>query len=177
MHWTPARYNTRPSASASASILGPFGTAVGLPTECVSSISETILTNNLVNANTGEFDPRYTYGITNQDSFRWPAVLQGVERELLGLFMTTLFLPGMSLLYYGQERGHYILTSIANNHIYCRQPMTPAPSSMLHGCYGLGSSSYTGFPLDQALHGCEDESVSRDHLHPSHPMRNILKAM
>lgn len=148
-----------------------------LPTDWVGSISETMLTNDLVNPNTNEFDPRHMYGVTNQDNFRWPSISQGVERELLGFFITTLFLPGIPLLYYGQEQGLYVLTSTADNYIYGRQPMTPAPSSMLHGCYGLDSTSYTGFPLEKALHGCEDEGVSRDHRDPSHPMRNILKAM
>lgn len=148
-----------------------------LPTDWVSSISEMILTNDLVNPNTNNFDPRHMFGTTNQDNFRWPAISQGIERELLGFFMTTLFLPGMPLVYYGQEQGLYVLTSTADNYIFGRQPMTPAPSSMLHGCYGLGSSSYVGFPLDQALHGCLDEGVSRDHRDPSHPMRNIFKAM
>lgn len=148
-----------------------------LPTDWVSSVSEMILTNDLVNPNTNDFDPRHMYGTTNQDNFRWPAIAQGIERELLGFFITTLFLPGMPLVYYGQEQGLYVLTSTADNYIFGRQPMTPAPSAMLHGCYALGSSSYSGFPLDQALHGCEDENVSRDHRDPSHPMRNIFKAM
>lgn len=148
-----------------------------LPTDWISSVSEMLLTNDLVNPNTNEFDPRHMFGVTNQDNFRWPAISQGIERELLGFFMTTLFMPGIPLLYYGQEQGLYVLTSTADNYVFGRQPMTPSPSTMLHGCYGLGSTSYAGFPLDKALHGCEDEGVSRDHRDPSHPMHNILKAM
>lgn len=148
-----------------------------LPTDWVNGTNEMILTNDLVNPNSEEFDPRHMYGVTNQDNFRWPAISQGIERELLGFFMTTLFLPGIPLVFYGEEQGLYVLTSTADNYVYGRQPMTPSPSSMLHGCYGLGSSTYAGFPLDQARHGCEDESVSRDHRDPSHPMRNIMKAM
>lgn len=148
-----------------------------LPTDWVNGTNEMILTNDLVNPNTDKFDPRHMYGVTNQDNFRWPAISQGIERELLGFFITTVFLPGIPLVFYGEEQGLYVLTSTADNYIYGRQPMTTAPSSMLHGCYGLDSSTYVGFPVDQARHGCTDESVSRDHRDPSHPMRNVLKAM
>lgn len=148
-----------------------------LPTDWVAMVSQMFLTNDLVNANSNKFDPRHMYGVTNQDNFRWPAISQGVERQLLGLFMTTLFMPGIPLLYYGEEQGLYILTSTADNYVYGRQPMTPSPASMMHGCYALDASMYSGFPLEQARHGCEDEAVSRDHRDPSHPMRNILKAM
>lgn len=148
-----------------------------LPIDWVNGTNEMILTNDLVNPNTDKFDPRHMYGVTNQDNFRWPAISQGIERELLGFFITTVFLPGIPLVFYGEEQGLYVLTSTADNYIYGRQPMTTAPSSMLHGCYGLGSSTYVGFPIDQARHGCADEGVSRDHRDPSHPMRNVLKAM
>ncbi|EFQ32048.1 glycosyl transferase group 1 [Colletotrichum graminicola] len=148
-----------------------------VPTDWVSMVNQMLLTNDLVNPNNERVDPRHMYGVTNQDNFRWPALSQGIERELLGFFMTTLFMPGIPLLYYGQEQGLYVLTSTAENYVYGRQPMTPAPSSMLHGCYALGASSYVDFPLGPARNGCEDEGVSRDHRDPSHPMRNILRAM
>lgn len=172
-HYSVYRFLTRFLGLSGAQLESGYD----LPTDWVGSVSEMILTNDLVNPNTNEFDPRHMYGVTNQDNFRWPAISQGIERELLGFFMTTLFMPGIPLLYYGQEQGLYVLTSTADNYIFGRQPMAPAPSSMLHGCYGLGSSSFVNFPLEKALHGCEDEGVSRDHRDPSHPTRNILKAM
>lgn len=49
-----------------------------------------LTTNDFINANTGEFDPRHMYGTSNQDVFRWPAIKDGVDRQLLGQFMTTL---------------------------------------------------------------------------------------
>ncbi len=49
----------------------------------------------MVNADTGVFDPRHMYGVTNQDVFRWPAIRQGTERMILGLFITTLLMPGI----------------------------------------------------------------------------------
>ena len=44
-----------------------------------------LLSNDLLNANTGVVDPRHMYGVVNQDVFRWPAVTFGTERNLLGL--------------------------------------------------------------------------------------------
>ncbi|KAK7739053.1 Cell wall alpha-1,3-glucan synthase ags1 [Cytospora paraplurivora] len=148
-----------------------------LPLDWVNGVNQMILTNDLVNPNTGEFDPRHMYGVTNQDNFRWPAIDLGIERELLGLFITTLFLPGIPLLYYGQEQGLYVLDSTADNYLFGRQPITPAPAWKMHGCYSLGASQYINWPIDQGRHGCEDDNVPRDHRDPSHPMRNILKAM
>lgn len=46
-----------------------------------------------------------------------------------------------------------------------------------HGCYTLGSTDFHDFPLDAALHGCTDDTVSLDHRDPTHPVRNIVKAM
>ncbi|KUI63986.1 Cell wall alpha-1,3-glucan synthase mok11 [Cytospora mali] len=148
-----------------------------LPLDWVNGVSQMILTNDLVNVNTEEFDPRHMYGVTNQDNFRWPAITHGIERELLGLFITTLFLPGIPLVYYGEEQGLYILDNTADNYLFGRQPMSPASAWQIHGCYKLGSSQYIDWPIDQGRLGCEDENVPRDHRDPSHPMRNILKAM
>ncbi|KAL1865860.1 Cell wall alpha-1,3-glucan synthase ags1 [Diaporthe australafricana] len=148
-----------------------------LPLDWVNATIQMILTNDLVNANTGDFDPRHMYGVTNQDNFRWPAITQGIERELLGFFITTLFLPGIPLVYYGQEQNLYVMDSTADNYIFGRQPMSPAPAWKMHGCYSLGSSQYIDWPIDQGRIGCEDDDVPRDHRNPSHPTRNVLKAM
>jgi alpha-1,3-glucan synthase len=102
-----------------------------------------------------------------QDNFRWPSITQGVERELLGFFITTLFLPGIPLVYYGQEQGLYVMDNTADNYIFGRQPMSPAPAWKMHGCYNLGSSQYIDWPVDQGRRGCEDEGVPRDHRDPS----------
>jgi alpha-1,3-glucan synthase len=36
---------------------------------------------------------------------------------------------------------------------------------------------YTNWPVDAALRGCNDDSVSLDHRDPTHPVRNIIKLM
>lgn len=59
----------------------------------VDAWNEMLQTNDLINPNTGKFDPRHMFGVTNQDVFRWPAIEKGVERQLLGSFITTLLIP------------------------------------------------------------------------------------
>jgi alpha-1,3-glucan synthase len=36
-------------------------------------------TNDMNNANTGEFDPRHMYGVSNHDVLRWPGLTNGTE--------------------------------------------------------------------------------------------------
>lgn len=136
-----------------------------------------ILTNDLVNTETGKFDPRHMLGVTNQDVFRWPAIRQGVQRQLLGHFVTTLLMPGIPKLLWGEEQSYYILDSTNDNYIFGRQPMSSATAWQMHGCYSLDSTQYYNMPLDAARRGCHDETASYDHRDPSAPVRNILRRM
>lgn len=144
-----------------------------------SSRNTMLITNDLVNPNPGGpgFDPRHMYGVTNQDVFRWPAIEHGTERMLLGLFITTLHMPGIPLLLWGEEQAFYILDNTAGNYIFGRQPMSSATAWQNHGCYNLTSAQFYNFPVESALHGCHDDSVSGDHRDPSSPVRNIIKSM
>lgn len=139
--------------------------------------SDILLENDLVNANTGEFDPRHLFGVSNQDVFRWPALQDGTQRQLLGQFVTTLEMPGSPALYWGEEQALYLLDNTADNYVFGRQPMSSNRGWQAHGCYALADSSYTVFPLGPALEGCHDEGISLDHKDPSHPVRNIVKRM
>ena len=132
-------------------------------------------TNDMTNANTGVFDPRHMYGVTNQDVFRWPALKNGIEKQLLGIFVTTLLLPGIPTLYWGEEQSLYVLDSTAANYVFGRSPMSSAQAWGMHGCYKVGNSKYYNWPLDAAIYGCEDPSVNLDHRDPSSPVRNIIK--
>ncbi|KAE8351049.1 hypothetical protein BDV28DRAFT_162594 [Aspergillus coremiiformis] len=136
-----------------------------------------VMTNDMINANTGKFDPRHMYGATNQDVFRWPAIKLGIERQLLGHFITTLHLPGIPILLWGEEQAFYILDSTADNYIYGRQSMSPSTAWKTHGCYSLGSSQYYDWPISAGREGCHDNSIVYDHRDPSHPIRNIIKHM
>ncbi|KAI9742079.1 MAG: Cell wall alpha-1,3-glucan synthase ags1 [Cirrosporium novae-zelandiae] len=156
---------------------GNLSAGYDVPVNFVDTWNTMLTTNDLVNADTGEFDPRHMWGTTNQDLFRWPAIKHGIERMLLGLYIATLHMPGIPLLLWGEEQALYALDSTAANYIFGRQPMSSAQAWQTHGCYSLGSSQYYDFPLDAALDGCNDDSVALDHRDPSHPIRNIIKSM
>ena len=130
---------------------------------------------DLVNVNTGKFDPRHLFGTTNQDVFRWPALANGTQRQLLGFMITMLELPGAPMVYFGEEQEYYILENLAPDYVFGRMPMGSARAWQLHGCYGLGEEVYVDMPFDKSGRGCHDDKISLDHRDPSHPMRNILK--
>src|SRR4051812_38238041 len=98
-----------------------------------------LITNDMFNVNTGQFDPRHMFGVTSQDVFRWPGIEQGIERMLLAYFITTIMLPGIPLVYYGEEQAFYVLDSTAENYVYGRQAMSAAQAWKLHGCYRKGT--------------------------------------
>ncbi|KAE8549991.1 hypothetical protein EYB25_008516 [Talaromyces marneffei] len=156
---------------------GNLAAGYDLPPDWVTMWNLMLLSNDMVNANTGKFDPRHLYGTTNQDVFRWPAIRNGTEKMLLGMFITTLHMPGAPLVLWGEEQGFYILDATADNYVYGRQSMSPATAWWSHGCYRVNVTQYYQFPLDSALNGCEDISVTYDHRDPAHPLRNILKHM
>ena len=133
--------------------------------------------NDMVNANTGEFDPRHMFGMTNHDVFRWPALANGTQRQLLGLFVTMLELPGIPMLLWGEEQEFYVLENLANDYVFGRTPMGSASGWQLHGCYHLGETVYVDIPFNSSGYGCHDDSVSLDHRDPAKPMRNVLKRM
>lgn len=133
-------------------------------------------TNDMVNANTGKFDPRHMYGVTNQDVFRWPAIINGTQKQLLGMFLTTLLLPGIPTLVWGEEQAFYVLDNTASNYVFGRSPMSSAQAWEMHGCFTVGNAKYYQFPADAALRGCADDSINLDHRDPSNSIRNIIKS-
>lgn len=160
-----------------SSIDGVYAAELDTPINWVDGWQTIVETNDMVNTNTGEFDPRHMFGVTNQDVFRWPAITNGVEKNLVGLYVVTMVLPGIPTLIWGEEQASYVLENTAGNYIFGRSPMTSSLAWQTHGCYSVGSEKYTNFPLDAALYGCLDDNVSLDHRDPSHPVRNVLKRM
>ncbi|KAF2266529.1 hypothetical protein CC78DRAFT_615044 [Lojkania enalia] len=134
-----------------------------------------LLHEDMANAYTGEFDPRHLWGMTNQDVFRWPALANGTQKHLLGLFIANLMMPGAPFQLWGEEQEAYVLENQASDYVFGRTPMASQQAWQMHGCYKLGEEVYVGMPFDRALRGCGDDSVSLDHRDPSHFMRNILK--
>lgn len=133
--------------------------------------------HDLVNANTGLFDPRHMFGTTDQDVFRWPALANGTQRQLLGFMVTMLELPGIPMVLWGEEQEYYVLENLAPDYVFGRTPMGSSRAWQLHGCYQLGEEVYVDMPFDKSGFGCYDDSVSLDHRDPSHPLRNVLKRM
>ena len=165
------------------------------PVNFVETWDALLQTNDMSNAYTGSFDPRHMFGISNQDVFRWPAIQNGTEKNLLGLFIITLLFPGIPTVTWGEEQAVYVLESTASNYVFGtsvvfmsstrhsliqipgRSPMSSSLAWQLHGCYKVGINKYANFPLGAAADGCEDDEISLDHRDPSHPVRNIIKRM
>ncbi|KAL3424555.1 alpha-1,3-glucan synthase [Phlyctema vagabunda] len=148
-----------------------------VPVNFVENWNTLLTTNDFINVNTGDFDPRHMYGATNQDVFRWPSIRQGTEKMLLAIFIATLHMPGIPLLLWGEEQASFLLDSTASNYVFGRAPLSSALAWQDHGCYSLGSTQYHDFPIDAGARGCQDDAASLDHRDPSHPVRNIIKSM
>ena len=170
-------YTTYRSLTRFLGMDGNLEAGYDAPLNWVDQWNTFLLTNDFVNSNTGVFDPRHMYGVTNQDVFRWPAIHQGTERQLLGHFITAILMPGIPLLLWGEEQNFYVLDNTASNYIFGRQAMSSATAWQTHGCYHLNSTQYYQMPLEAARHGCADNTVSYDHRDPSAPVRNIIRAM
>ena len=172
-HYSVYRFLTR-----FLGLSGNLEAGYDLSMDWVEAWDEMVRTNDFYNAYTNEFDPRHLYGVTNQDVFRWPAIEQGVERMLLGYFITTILLPGGSpLVYYGEEQALYALDGTASNYVYGRQAFAPSPAWHAHGCFGLKMDQYQGWPVKNGSTACTDEQVAWDHRDPSAPVRNIFRHM
>ena len=155
---------------------GTFGAEGDPPTDWVDFWDTMLQTNDMVNANTGEFDPRHMYGVTNQDVFRWPAIVNGTQKQLLGMFLTTLLLPGIPTLVWGEEQAFYVMDNTASNYVFGRSPMSSSQAWEMHGCFTSGNSKYYQFPVEAALRGCADDSINLDHRDPSNSIRAIIRS-
>ncbi|KAI5793286.1 hypothetical protein EDC01DRAFT_690858 [Geopyxis carbonaria] len=157
---------------------GQLSAGYDAPSNWVDMWNTMLVTNDLINAETGKLDPRHMYGVTNQDVFRWPAIKDGEHRMILGLFVTTLLMPGIPKLLWGEEQEMYVLDNTANNYIFGRQAMSSTQAWQIHGCYALpNSTQYWRFPVDKALRGCHDDWNSLDHRDPSSEAHNTIKSM
>ncbi|KXT01368.1 hypothetical protein AC578_6619 [Pseudocercospora eumusae] len=136
-----------------------------------------VQTNDLNNAYTGRFDPRHMYGVSNHDVLRWPGMINGTERQLLGDFVISLLMPGIPMVSWGEEQAFYVLDNTASNYIFGRQPMSSAQAWQMHGCYKVGNTNLNNWPVNSSLTGCQDDSVSLDHRDSTHPVYTVLKQM
>jgi alpha-1,3-glucan synthase len=97
---------------------GNLQVAYDLDTNFISAWNEMFRTNDFVNSQTGHLDPRHMYGTSNFDVFRWPSLENGTQRSVLGTFITSLVMPGIPLLYYGEEQNFYLYDTGASNYLY-----------------------------------------------------------
>jgi len=72
--------------------------AYDVATNFVTAWNEMMVNNDFLNSATGFLDPRHMYGVSNFDVFRWPSLVNGTQRQVLGTFITTLVMPGIPLV-------------------------------------------------------------------------------
>jgi len=72
--------------------------AYDVATNFVTAWNEMMVNNDFLNSATGFLDPRHMYGVSNFDVFRWPSLVNGTQRQVLGTFITTLLMPGIPLV-------------------------------------------------------------------------------
>ncbi|KAM0746951.1 hypothetical protein T439DRAFT_383591 [Meredithblackwellia eburnea MCA 4105] len=154
-------------------ITAPFDTNL----DFVDAWNQMLTTNDFFNAETGLFDPRHMFGVSNQDNMRWPALVDGQKMQILGSFVSQLLLPGIPIALWGEEQGFYLLDNTAANYIFGRQPMASAPPWQEHGCYHLGSSVFNNLALNSSSTGCNDDWNSLDHLDSSAPALRVIARM
>ncbi|KAJ9408695.1 putative alpha-1,3-glucan synthase [Paecilomyces variotii] len=156
---------------------GTFEAEGDPPSNFVELWNGLVQTNDMVNVNTGKFDPRHLYGTSNQDVFRWPAIKNGTEKQVLALYVVSLLMPGIPNIAWGEEQAFYVLENTNANYVFGRSPMSSSLAWQLHGCYKVGSVKYHDFPIGSASYGCLDDNVSLDHRDPTHPVRGLIKTM
>lgn len=77
---------------------GNLQVAYDIDVNFVTAWNQMFVDNDLLNHETGVIDPRHMYGVTNFDVFRWPALVNGTEKLMLGTFITSLVMPGIPLV-------------------------------------------------------------------------------
>ncbi|KAJ3350440.1 Cell wall alpha-1,3-glucan synthase ags1 [Entophlyctis luteolus] len=136
---------------------------------------QSVYSDDLVNANTGNLDVRHIFGVSNPDLVRWPMIDNGIGPGRIGEFLTMILLTGVPSVYYGEEQQLSIVDGSGDpGYIFGRQAMSASVAWQLHGClldknyYNLTLPTGT-FLSDAAMDGCNNENVSADHFDPSHP--------
>jgi alpha-1,3-glucan synthase len=145
------------------------------PTNFASQWDTMMKTNDLRNAYSKAFDPRHMYSASNHDVLRWPGMINGTERQLLGVFLSTIAMPGIPMITWGEEQAFYALDSTSDDYIFGRVPMSSAQAWQMHGCYKIGNKNLNSWPVESALHACKDDKLSLDHRDPSHPLYTTYK--
>ncbi|OCB86737.1 modular protein [Sanghuangporus baumii] len=141
----------------------------------VDAWNQIFVTNDFLNPTTNVTDPKHMYGSSNFDVFRWPSLVNGTQKGALATFIISLLMPGIPLLYFGEEQDLRIFDNGASNYLYGRQAMPGNRAWQRHGCYKLGSEQFYNFPLHRSLVACMDDKESLDHFDPTAESRRLFK--
>lgn len=90
---------------------GNLQVAYDIDVNFVTAWNQMFVNNDFLNKETGVVDPRHMYGVSNFDVFRWPALKNGTEKNMLGAFIVTLVMPGIPLV----RPGIYSLLLISHH--------------------------------------------------------------
>ncbi|OBZ75598.1 Cell wall alpha-1,3-glucan synthase mok13 [Grifola frondosa] len=97
---------------------GNLQVAFDVDTNFITAWNQMFVNNDFLNPSTGDLDPRHMFGTSNFDVFRWPSLENGTQMSVLGTFITNLVMPGIPLLYYGEEQNFYLYDTGASNYLY-----------------------------------------------------------
>ncbi|KAH9484208.1 Cell wall alpha-1,3-glucan synthase mok13 [Psilocybe cubensis] len=153
---------------------GNLQVAYDIDNNFVTAWNQMFVKNDFLNPSTGKLDPRHMFGSSNFDIFRWPSLESGTQKSVLATFIASLVMPGIPLLYYGEEQNFYLYDNGASNYLYGRQAMISNQAWKRHGCYVLGSEQYFNMPLEKALFGCHDDWNALDHFDPTTDSRLLF---
>ncbi|PFH54317.1 glycosyltransferase family 5 protein [Amanita thiersii Skay4041] len=153
---------------------GNLQVAYDIDINFVTAWNQMFVNNDFLNPASGKVDPRHMFGTSNFDIFRWPSLVNGTQRSALATFITSLVMPGIPLLFYGEEQNFYLFDNGASNYLYGRQAMSSNTAWKRHGCYTLGSEQYFNMPLEKALIGCYDDWNALDHFDPTTDSRRLF---
>ncbi|KAG2368619.1 glycoside hydrolase family 13/glycosyltransferase family 5 protein [Suillus spraguei] len=154
---------------------GNLAVAYDLDSNFITAWNQMFVNNDFLNPNTGLTDPKHMFGASNFDVFRWPGLANGTLRSALATYIAYVVMPGVPMVYYGEEQDFYLYDSTASNYLFGRQAMMSTKAWQRHGCYKLGSAQYFNMPLESALTGCNDDWNSLDHFDPTTDMRLLMK--
>jgi alpha-1,3-glucan synthase len=97
---------------------GNLQDANDLSVNLVDAWNEMLVNDEFLNPNTGLTDPKHMFGTSNFDVFRWPALANGIQKGASGAFITSMLMPGIFLMYYGEEQNFYLYDTTASNYLY-----------------------------------------------------------
>jgi alpha-1,3-glucan synthase len=170
-------YSTYRSLTRYLGMDGNLQVAFDVDTNFVTSWKQMFVNDDFVNPNNNQVDPKHMFGTSNFDIFRWPSVENGTQKNVMASFISNLLMPGIPLLFYGEEQNFYVFDTGASNYLYGRQAMMGNTAWQRHGCYALGSDQYYNLNLRSSVIGCRDDWNSLDHFDPTSATRRIMARM